>query len=201
MPSFTTLITLVALLMQAPTAAEAQRCDIDGPYAPVCPGSQSANGCCWRNGESETIDSFSAANVVDEGADADDEGEEILTIVCELDQAGCEMADSGDWGDDYETGTSNAKDTVRFFASLKDLSGKIVDAETEIDGTDAEKADRRKNFVADFAKDIALAYVCDQAKVQCEDESGGGDLWIALICLGALGLVVFACVKSKDDSG
>ena len=121
---------------------------LDGNLAPVCPGTapRAANGCCWRNGVSEEIDNYNGPNVVDEDADLD-EGEELLEIVCSFDEAGCKAADSGDWGDEYETGDSTAVDTVRFFAKIKSTVEHVGAAEEQAsEGPSGDKTKRTSSW-------------------------------------------------------
>ena len=201
------LATLALLVIQTLVAEAAeQSCNIEpgSNYAPVCPGTapRAANGCCWRNGVSETIDNWNGPDVVDEDADLD-EGEELLELVCRLDKAGCQAADSGDWGEGYDSSsdTSVAIDTVRFFVKFQETveeAGAVAEGVTE--GPSGVKS-KRIDFIKSKAQDLALGFACNYAKTECEEGSGGGKSWFwILVCFAALAAAVyFACKKKEED--
>lgn len=194
-----------------------QSCGIDG-HAPVCPGNvpRSADGCCWRNGKSEDIDNYSGGDVVDSDYVAE-VGEEVLEIACVLDQAGCIAADSGDWAEEW--GDSDAADIVKFYAKkLKDTAENLEKmAEAERRAEEEKQSSRRrssdsssrrrsakvqatKDYLKDKAKDVAIEYLCDHAKVECEAE--GDRVW-PWIVLPIVLVIAYVCYKWKkaEDSG
>ena len=206
-------VFVVVVSLATSVFAPETSCTIDGELAPVCPGTapRAANGCCWRNGKSEDIENWDGGadtQVVDAGASTD-AGEELRQLVCKLDEAGCQAADSGDWGEDYQSGDSTAVDTVRFCIKLKeaaeDISAAAADSER---GSSRGSSDAMTKSISealvDAGKDVALAYVCDRAKVECEEDSGWFSGWFwPVICLVALLAVagVFSGNKSEGSSG